>query len=70
VTDWSLSDALFLNGHPSWSQRDLDEADQDVVDYLSAISRETALEAQRQNRQAEREQAAAAHRSRLGGPRG
>lgn len=65
MTDRGLQDAFFLVAHPSWSQRDLDDADQDIVDYLSAIQHEGALESERQRQKAERESAASAHRASL-----
>jgi hypothetical protein len=70
VTDRALADALFLVAHPSWSQRDLDETDQDIIDHLAVIDREAAANAREERLKAEREHAAAAHRSRLGGRRG
>ena len=66
MTDHTLSDALFLTAHPTWSQRDLDEADQDIVDLLSAIQHESAEHAQQVSYQAQRESAAASHRARIG----
>ena len=70
TSDLTLADAFFLDNHPTWSQRDLDEADQDVLDHLAAIARESGAVAREKNLQAAREQAAAVHRSRLGGRRG
>ena len=63
MTDRTLSDSFFLSAHPAWSQRDLDETDQDVVDYLSAIQHEGAKHAQQLSYQAQREAAAARART-------
>lgn len=60
-----MSDALFLAAHPAWSHRDLLEADQDIVELLSAIQYEGALHAKREAQKRDREANAAAHRSRL-----
>jgi len=65
VTDVLLSDALFLDQYPSWSQRDLDDADQTLVEHLSTIAYEKAVRAKEQADQAEREAWAARARSRL-----
>jgi len=61
----TMSDALFLAAHPSWSHRDLMEADQDIIDLLAAIQYEGAMHSQREAQQHEREAAAANHRARL-----
>ena len=66
MTDHTLLDALFLTAHPTWSQRDLDEADQDIVDLLSAIQHESAQHSRQQDQQARMEAAAASHRARIG----
>ena len=65
IADHTLSDALFLSAHPSWSQRDLNEADQDIVDYLSAIQLETAKRSREEHAQAFREREATRIRSNL-----
>jgi hypothetical protein len=66
VTDQTMADALFLHTHPEWSQRDLDEADQDIVDLLSAIQYEGARRSSENGLQAAREQMNASHRARIG----
>lgn len=65
MTDHRLGDAFFLSAHPSWSQRDLDTAEQDIVDYLSAIQLESARHSQQQRLQASREQWAARNRAKV-----
>ena len=64
VIDHTLSDAFFLASHPSWSQRDLMEADQDLIDYLSAIQHEGAVHSKEQSDNAQREAWAASNRAR------
>lgn len=61
-----MADALFLHSHPSWSQRDLDTADQDLIDLLGAIQYEAAKASQKQSLQAAREGRAASARARMG----
>jgi hypothetical protein len=65
VTDHRLGDAFFLSAHPSWSQHDLDTAEQDIVDYLSAIQHEQARHSQQERLQSQREQWAARNRVRV-----
>lgn len=56
---------MFLAAHPSWSQHDLDTADQDIVDRLQLISHEQAVHTKREADRAERERKAAMQRARL-----
>ena len=59
VRDFRLADAMTLSEHPAWSQRDLDEMDQDVLDHLDLIRHEQAAEKQRAEQLAEHERRAA-----------
>ena len=49
MTTEALDDALFLYQHPSWSQRDLDETDQDVLDRLYLLEFEASKITKRNN---------------------
>jgi hypothetical protein len=66
VTDFTMSDAIFLSLRPSWSQADLDSADQDIVDLLSAIDYERSVQSQEADMRAAIDSRDTAQRSRLG----
>jgi hypothetical protein len=66
VTDFTMSDAIFLSLRPSWSQTDLDSADQDIVDLLSAIDYERSVQSQEADMRAAIDSRDTAQRSRLG----
>jgi hypothetical protein len=66
VTDFTMSDAIFLSLRPSWSQADLDSADQDIVDLLSAIDYERSVQSQEAEMRAAIDSRDTAQRSRLG----
>jgi hypothetical protein len=61
-----MSDAIFLSLRPSWSQADLDSADQDIVDLLSAIDYERSIQSQEADMRAAIDSRDTAQRSRLG----
>ena len=52
-------DAMILSEHPTWSQRDLDETDQDILDHLDLIRHEQASQARREQQMAEHQARAA-----------
>ena len=47
-----MLDAMFLHAHPSWSPADLADADQDIIDLLSAFDMEGAKIAKREQMKA------------------
>jgi len=56
-----MLDAIFLSQHPSWTPVDLADADQDILDILSAMDAESAKISRREAAKAD---AAARRRSR------
>jgi hypothetical protein len=56
-----MLDAIFLSQHPTWTPTDLDAADQDIIDILSAMDAESAKISRRE---AAKANAAAMRRSR------
>lgn len=51
VSDPALRTAFFLRNHPSWTPRDLETVDPDVIDLLRSIDTAVAKVQQAQQRE-------------------
>ena len=64
ASDPVMADALWLYAHPAWSQRDLDETDQDILDLMAAIDLAAAKRSSLRRSEAEGKARNAARRRR------